>query len=73
VSTPVIRLSPVSINAVVVVGLQAMGMCEAGRIFRSFAEKVTVQSQQIAALASVHRLLRSRIPPPEDTAQMPLF
>jgi hypothetical protein len=38
-----------------------------------FAEKATVQSRQIAALASVHRLLRSRIPPPDNPAQMPLF
>ena len=37
-----------------------------------FAEKAAVQSRQIAALASVHRLLRTRIPP-EDPAQMPLF
>ena len=37
-----------------------------------FAEKVTTQSQQIAALASVHRLLRTKIPA-DDPAQMPLF
>jgi hypothetical protein len=38
-----------------------------------FAEKATVQSRQIAALASVHRLLHTKIPSPEDPAQMPLF
>ena len=37
-----------------------------------FAEKAQVQSRQIAALASVHRLLRTRIPP-DDPKQMPLF
>lgn len=37
------------------------------------AEKTAVQSRQIAALASVHRLLRTKIPPMDDPTQMPLF
>lgn len=38
-----------------------------------FAEKAAGQSRQIAAIASVHRLLRTPAPSQHDPNQMPLF
>jgi hypothetical protein len=38
-----------------------------------FAERAALQSRQIAALASVHRLLRTPAPPTHDPNQMSLF
>jgi hypothetical protein len=38
-----------------------------------FSEKAAAQSQQIEAMARVHRLLRATAPPPSDPRQITLF